>query len=115
MGLDRYRLLAQLGAGPDGVSYRALAEDGETEVEVRDLSAARRNAGRWGKLVPRLRMAAELVHPSSIRVLELGLELDQPYAVMEWVGLTTLTQAVRRVGPKPITKRCSWSVPSPAL
>ena len=28
MGLDRYRLRAQLGAGPDGVSYRALAEQG---------------------------------------------------------------------------------------
>jgi eukaryotic-like serine/threonine-protein kinase len=100
MGLDRYRLLAQLGAGADGVSYRALSEDGETEVEVHDLSAARRIAGRWGKLVPRLRTAAELVHPSSIRVLELGLEDDQPYAVMEWVGVTTLTEAVRTGGPK---------------
>ena len=38
MSLDRYRLRAQLGAGPDGVAYLALAEDGETEVEVRDLS-----------------------------------------------------------------------------
>ena len=28
MGLDRYRLLAQLGAGCDGISYRAVAEDG---------------------------------------------------------------------------------------
>ena len=36
MRLDGYQLRAQLGAGPDGVSYRALAEDGDTEVEVRD-------------------------------------------------------------------------------
>ena len=28
MSLDRYRLLAQLGAGPDGIAYRAVAEDG---------------------------------------------------------------------------------------
>ena len=95
MSLDRYRLRAQLGAGPDGVAYRALAEDGVTEVEVRDLSAARRAAGRWGRLVPRLRMAAELVHPSAIRVLELGLEDDPPYVVMEWVGVTTLAESVK--------------------
>ena len=29
MSLDRYRLRAQLGAGPDGVAYRAVAEDGD--------------------------------------------------------------------------------------
>lgn len=38
MSLDRYRLRAQLGAGLDGVAYRAVPEDGETEVEVWDLS-----------------------------------------------------------------------------
>ena len=55
MSLDRYRLRAQLGAGPDGVGYRALAEDGETEVGgVLDLfaRAARRNlVSRWERLV----------------------------------------------------------------
>ena len=45
MSLDRYRLLAQLGAGPDGISYRAVAEDGQTTVEVRDVSRARDDAG----------------------------------------------------------------------
>jgi eukaryotic-like serine/threonine-protein kinase len=100
MSLDRYRLRAQLGAGPDGVAYRALAEDGVTEVEVRDLSAARRAAGRWERLVPRLRMASQLVHTSAIRVLELGLQHDPPYMVMEWVGVTTLAESVRANGPK---------------
>ena len=57
MSLDRYRLRAQLGAGPDGISYRALAEEGETPVEVRDLSRAREVAGRWEWLAPRLRLA----------------------------------------------------------
>ena len=100
MSLNRYRLRAQLGAGPDGVAYRAITLDGETEVEVRDLSAARRVPGRWERLVPRLRMAAQLDHPSAIRVLELGLEDDPPYVVMEWVGVTTLAESVRASGPK---------------
>ena len=45
-------------------------------------------------------MAAQLVHPSAIRVLELGLEDDPPYMVMEWVGVTTLAESVRASGPK---------------
>ena len=100
MSLDRYRLRAQLGAGPDGVAYLALAEDGETEVEVRDLSAARRDTSRWERLVPRLRLAARLDHPVALRVLELGLEHDRPYAVIEWAGLTTLAESVKTGGPK---------------
>ena len=105
MSLDRYRLRAQLGAGPDGVAYRAIAEDGATEVEVIDLDAARRDAGRWKVLAPRLRVAAQLVHPSAIRMLELELEHDRPYAVLEWVGATTLAASVAANGPK--TRRAS--------
>ena len=100
MSLDRYRLCAQLGAGPDGVAYRAQAVDGATEVEVRDLSAARRSAGRWERLGPRLRMSAQLAHSAAIRVLELGLEHDPPYIVMEWVGVTTLADSLRASGSK---------------
>src|SRR5271155_947939 len=100
MSLDRYQLRAQLGAGPDGISYRAVADDGETSVEVRDLSRAREVAGRWEWLAPRLRLAAQLEHPSAIRVRELGLVDDAPYAVLEWVGAATLAVSVDAAGPK---------------
>jgi serine/threonine protein kinase/class 3 adenylate cyclase len=98
MSLECYRLVAQLGAGPDGVAYRAVAGDGKTEVSVYDLSAARADASRWSTLAPRLRMAAQLAHPAAIRVLELGLEEDPPYIIMEWVGTTALTALVRAAG-----------------
>jgi serine/threonine protein kinase/class 3 adenylate cyclase len=100
MSLERYRLIAQIGAGPDGVSYRALAEDGATEVEVRDLSAARSKAERWRSLVPRLRIVAELDDPVAIRVLELELDHDPPHAVLEWVGTRTLAAKLERNGPQ---------------
>jgi len=100
MGLDRYRLLAQVGAGPDGIAYRAVAGDGLTVVEVVDLSRARSDAGRWGRLVPRLRMVNELEHPSVTRLIELGLADDPPYAVMEWAGTVSLAAAVGISGPK---------------
>jgi serine/threonine protein kinase/class 3 adenylate cyclase len=100
MSLDRYRLVAQVGAGPDGVSYRALAEDGATEVRILDLSAARCSAERWRWMVPRLRIAAQLDHPAAIRVLELAIEHDQPRTVLEWVGSTTLDGSVKANGRK---------------
>ena len=105
MGLDRYRLLAQLGAGSDGISYRAV-EDGvgspatvATEVEVRDVSRARVTPGRWERLVPRLRLAAGLAHPAAVRVLDAGLEADPPYVALEWVGTTTMAVAGASTGP----------------
>ena len=42
----------------------------------------------------------QLVHTSAIRVLDLELEHERPYAVVEWVGVTTLTASVRATGPR---------------
>ena len=90
-GLDRYRLLVQIGAGPDGVAYRALAADGTT-VEVRDLSGAKADAGRWQRLASRLRLATLLVHPAAIRVREMDLDQAPPTVALEWVeGLGSAT------------------------
>jgi eukaryotic-like serine/threonine-protein kinase len=100
MTLDRFRLCSQLGAGPDGVAYHAVALDGATEVAVVDLDAARKDASRWKVLAPRLRVAARLEHPSAIRMLELELDHDPPYAVLEWVGATTLAESLAASGPK---------------
>src|ERR1700684_1749316 len=97
MTMARYRLMAQLGAGADGISYRAaVADEGagrsldETVVELRDLSRARADAGRWGQRVRRLRLAARLEHPAAVRVLDPGLDRDPPHVGLEWVGGTTL-------------------------
>jgi eukaryotic-like serine/threonine-protein kinase len=88
MGLERYRLLTQLGAGVDGISYRALAPEDSRPVEVRDLSSARADADRWPHLAKRLRLAAALEHPASVLVRELDLEHHPPYLVMEWTEPT---------------------------
>ena len=45
-------------------------------------------------------MAAQIDHPAAMRVLELGLDHDPPYVVMEWVGTTTLAASVKATGPK---------------
>ncbi len=90
MRLGRYRLLTQIGAGTDGVSYRARSTDEPGFLEVHELSLARKNPQRWAWLVARLRIAATYTHPAAIRVLELGLEDDPPHVLRQFAGESTL-------------------------
>ncbi len=99
MGLEGYQLRSQLGAGSDGVAFRATAPDGVTTVLVLDLARARADSARWGRLVPRLRLAAQLAHPSAVKILERSLDDDSPFAVLEWPGETTLATSVAVMPP----------------
>ena len=114
MGFDRYRLLAQLGAGADGISYRAEASEVAPAVSgdrlrvpsdsigvhhLRDLSRAQREPERWKRLVPRIRLSAELTHPAVLRIMDIGLEGDAPYLAMQWGGTTTMASAAPATGP----------------
>jgi serine/threonine protein kinase/class 3 adenylate cyclase len=92
MNLDHYRLLTQLGAGPDGLSYRAEALADGASVEVRILSGARADPARWPRLVKRLRLAKMLEHASVVGIREFGLDHDPPYLVMEGLALKTLAE-----------------------
>ncbi len=94
MGLERYRLLAQLGAGPDGVAYRAESADDRTTCVLYDLSNARADARRWNALAPRLRLASQLVQRAAVRIVELELADARPYIVAEWCGADTLETVV---------------------
>src|SRR5208337_2693940 len=98
MRLGRYRLLTQIGAGSDGVSYRAQSEDEPGFLEVHGLGLARKNSERWAWLISRLRIAATYTHPGVIRVIELALEHDPPYAVRQCAGESTLANLIRQRG-----------------
>jgi hypothetical protein len=52
MNLGPYQLLAQLGAGKDGVAYEARHATTGESVEVRDLSAARADRERCAEPTP---------------------------------------------------------------
>ena len=87
MHLGRYQLLTPLGAGVDGVAYRAeTGGDGRPleHVELRILSGAAADAERWEKLRKRLRVASLLQHPNAIVVRERNLEANPPYVAMAW-------------------------------
>ncbi len=98
MPIGSYHLLAQLGAGADGALYRA-ADAAGVPVEVRILGGASTDAGGWKELTRRLRLAALLDHPATIRVRELGLDEGPPFAALEWVAAPTLAEAFAEEAP----------------
>ena len=110
----------QIGAGCDGVSYRAQSEDEPAFLEVHELGLARQNPERWAWLVSRLRIAATYTHPAVIRVLELALEDDPPYVVRQCAGESTLAKLICERGTaarggglasRPSARRCCDSLP----
>jgi hypothetical protein len=109
MSLDRFRLRAQLGAGPDGVAYRAVALDGATEVEVVDLIAARGDSNRcsaWrlSSTIPRRFVFSNATWSTTGRT---------PC----WNGSARrhLPNRLRPTGPRPVKKRSRSSVLWPSF
>jgi serine/threonine protein kinase/class 3 adenylate cyclase len=90
--LGRYRLLAQMGAGTDGVAYQAEAEDG-TPAVVCVLAAAKGDPLRWQILTRQLRLTSLLLHPAVLSICELALESEPPFVALEWVGEHSLRAA----------------------
>jgi tRNA A-37 threonylcarbamoyl transferase component Bud32 len=91
-----HRLLGQLGAGPDGVAYRALAPGTTDLVELRVLTRARElNPERWFDLTHHLRHAALLDHSGARRLCGLHLDDDPPHVVLSWDEGTPLDQVLQ--------------------
>jgi serine/threonine protein kinase/class 3 adenylate cyclase len=91
MAFGGHRLVAQIGAGEDGIAYRGEAPD-RSVVELRVLDGARSNPPRWAALKKRLGRAALLVHPAAVALRSLHLEQEPPFVVLEWVGEDLLTE-----------------------
>ena len=103
MQLGRYRLLAQLGAGPDGASYRA-ADDAEAPAEVHVLSGAVAPERRT-QVARRLRLAAMIRHPAAVRIQDLMLDHDPPYVALERVEGKSLAESFGESRPTPADVR----------
>jgi serine/threonine protein kinase/class 3 adenylate cyclase len=103
MNLGRYRLLAQLGAGADGISYRGSEPGADSPVEIRVLSGARAKESRWKALVKRLRLAAMLEDAASLGLQELALDHDPPYVALEWSEAQSLAAALHKDVPLPLS------------
>jgi serine/threonine protein kinase/class 3 adenylate cyclase len=100
MGLNDFRLLVQLGAGVDGVAYRAEPRGGGPAVELRRITVPRPDDGsaadatRWAAVAKRVGLAARLDHPNLRRVVGLGLEETPPWVALEPDARPVLAQVL---------------------
>ena len=97
--VGRYELLGELGRGGMGVVYRAhdpaLGRDVALKVLAADATAAEERA----RFAREAHAAGSLRHPHVVRVLDVGLDHDPPYLVMDLIEGESLKARVARAGP----------------
>lgn len=93
MGLQDFRLIRQIGAGVDGVTYLAEPPGGGRAVELRALTHVRGSAG-WTTLSRRLRLAARLDAAGTRPIRSLDLDADPPLVTLDADDSPTLADAL---------------------
>ncbi|MEM6996587.1 MAG: serine/threonine-protein kinase, partial [Myxococcota bacterium] len=88
--LNRYQLLAKIGAGGCGVVYRARDPDLDRTVAIKLLHPRRVDAEELRRLVREARLLARLCHRNVVSVFDVGTDRADghdaaPYIVMEMV------------------------------
>ena len=93
MNFGGYRLISQLGAGADGISYRASPRTAKARSRF-VTSALRGGIAVAGHGWPRESVwRRSSTTPRRFGSFELALDDDPPHLVMEWAGTTTLAAA----------------------
>jgi serine/threonine protein kinase/class 3 adenylate cyclase len=99
MDIGNYRFLAQLGAGPNGVAYRAEVRTSAMPVELRVLSL---DPEQREALLRRLRLVALLDAPAALRLIESKLDHEPPYVVLSWSEPAVPGGALASAVPLPV-------------
>ncbi|MEU9388352.1 serine/threonine-protein kinase [Streptomyces sp. NPDC048279] len=100
----RYRLAGRIGSGPTGTVWRARDEQDGRQVAVKeprltgepDAEERQRAAHR---LLHEARAAARVDHPAAVAILDVLLEGELPWVVMELVEGPSLREALAAHGP----------------
>ncbi|MEV0406534.1 protein kinase [Actinoallomurus sp. NPDC050550] len=100
--MGSYRLTGYLGGGGHGAVYRGTNPSGRTvAVKVLHRRLVGDNAARR-RFVEEMSIARRVTESRTVRVLDVGLDLDLPYIVSEYVPGESLHTVVGRDGPRDI-------------
>ena len=78
-----YQVSSQYGNGADGVSYQAVSQHNEAEVEIYVLSGGTASNRRRRGLEKRIRLCQLIDHPGVRKVLAADLEESPPWVAMQ--------------------------------
>jgi hypothetical protein len=96
----RYEIVGRLGSGGFATVYRARDPLLGREVAIKALSLDLADEGHGReRFLGEARTLAALHHPGIVAVLDVGVEAQQPYFVMELLDGETVAQRLERAGP----------------
>ncbi|MGD9958958.1 serine/threonine-protein kinase [Nocardioides sp.] len=95
----RYDLQHEIGRGGMGVVWLARDELLGRSVAIKRIATGAASDPSTRRAQREARLAATLNHPHVVSVLDLVIEGDEQWLVMEYVDGVTLTELVRRHGP----------------
>jgi serine/threonine-protein kinase len=108
----KYCLLEVLGEGGMGTVWLARNQALDTEVAIKLLHAGRATPRAYLRLLQEARAAAQLQHPSIVRVFDFGdAEHGAPYIVMEVLSGELLSDLLERKGRLPAPKAVTTLLP----
>jgi eukaryotic-like serine/threonine-protein kinase len=107
----KYRLLEILGEGGMGTIWLARNTTLDTEVAIKLLHPGRATGQAYRRLLQEARAAAQLQHPSIVRVFDFGDDDGAPYIVMEVLSGELLADRLVRKGRLPGPKAVTTLLP----
>lgn len=100
LAAGRYELVREIGVG--GAASVWLARDRDLDVpraiKILTASAAQRSTIRR-RLRSEAKVLARLNHPHILRVVDIGIEEDRPFLVMDFLPGGAISDQVRKTGP----------------
>jgi serine/threonine protein kinase/class 3 adenylate cyclase len=99
MNLGPYQLSVHQGPGFCGEWYLAQTENSGSSVRLLANWDTSTPSRRWEAVARRFRVVAQISHPSAVRVIELCLDHQPPYAVMASPKGIPLEEHLRLNGP----------------
>src|SRR5262245_60841361 len=101
--IDRYEILAPLGAGGMGEVYYARDPELERPVALKILTPARATGPKLERFQREARAIARITHPHICTIYDVGQVGEVPFLVMELLEGETLAQRLER-GPLAIDR-----------
>ena len=96
---DRYRLVEQIGVGGMALVYRAIDQRTGHSVAVKVLKPEfNKDAEFVGRFQREAEAASRMTHHNIVNLLDVGMDGDNRYLVMEYVQGKTLKEVIREKG-----------------
>ncbi|MEU6738310.1 serine/threonine-protein kinase [Streptosporangium sandarakinum] len=102
----RYRLVERIGRGAVAEVWRGYDHRLDVAVAVKILDPSAGGAAAAERFAREIRAAAQIVHPNTVTLLDVGQEANRRFMVMELLTGRHLAAELAARGPLPVAETC---------